>query len=413
MTLDAELWIITGSYPYDLAKEHTFLAAELPHLAARFSRVVLIPQYLGGERHALPPAIAVDDSFGGASASAWTRRLATARGAIPERRLAGDALATIVRYPRAATVRGLAAAGGRASWVKRWLSRRSRSERPVCVYTYWCDSATVGAVLAKGAGVDVVVSRAHGLDVYEERHDPPLIPFRRTCLEGLDHLFSVSGAGLEYMRARYPDVSSRSSLARLGVRDPARITPKSEDGVLRVVSCSGAIALKRLPLILDACEALARTGSRVEWTHFGDGPDLPLLRRRADDRPPGLQCVLPGFVPNDEVQRRYAEGPFDVFVNASTTEGVPVSIMEALSFGIPVVATAVGGTPEIVNETNGLLVAKDAAAQVLGDAIRACAEGEESRSRRARATFVEVCDADTNYSRFAADLAGVVASHTG
>ena len=48
-----------------------------------------------------------------------------------------------------------------------------------------------------------------------------------------------------------------------------------------------------------------------------------------------------------------------MFLNASVSEGTPVSVMEAISCGIPVIATAVGGNPEIVSEVNGLVVSPD------------------------------------------------------
>jgi len=54
--------------------------------------------------------------------------------------------------------------------------------------------------------------------------------------------------------------------------------------------------------------------------------------------------------------RFYQQNPIDVFVNLSLAEGTPRSIMEAISCGIPVIATAVGGNAEIVSERNGLLL---------------------------------------------------------
>jgi glycosyltransferase involved in cell wall biosynthesis len=54
----------------------------------------------------------------------------------------------------------------------------------------------------------------------------------------------------------------------------------------------------------------------------------------------------------------YRKNHVDLFINVSETEGIPVSIMEAMSFGIPCIATNVGGVNEIVNNTNGFLVKK-------------------------------------------------------
>ena len=61
--------------------------------------------------------------------------------------------------------------------------------------------------------------------------------------------------------------------------------------------------------------------------------------------------------------------PVDLFLNVSEYEGVPVSVMEAQSFGIPVIATAVGGTPEIVNEENGFLLPENPSQDEIASAI--------------------------------------------
>jgi len=62
---------------------------------------------------------------------------------------------------------------------------------------------------------------------------------------------------------------------------------------------------------------------------------------------------------NSEIFEFYKSESIDIFLNTSQSEGLPVSVMEAQSCGIPVIATDVGGTPEIVNNGNGLLLDAD------------------------------------------------------
>ena len=69
--------------------------------------------------------------------------------------------------------------------------------------------------------------------------------------------------------------------------------------------------------------------------------------------------VIYGAFSNREVFDFYKSHPVDFLINVSNNEGIPVSIMEAHSFSIPVVATNVGGTSEIVNEENGILLPAD------------------------------------------------------
>ena len=67
-----------------------------------------------------------------------------------------------------------------------------------------------------------------------------------------------------------------------------------------------------------------------------------------------------GAIQNVEVYKYYNEHCADLFINVSSSEGLPVSIMEAISFGIPVIATDVGGTGEIVkNGISGFLINRD------------------------------------------------------
>ena len=65
--------------------------------------------------------------------------------------------------------------------------------------------------------------------------------------------------------------------------------------------------------------------------------------------PSNLRWTLHGQVPNAEVFNTYRSRPTDLFANTSLSEGIPVSIMEAQSCGIPILAPAVGGIPESGN----------------------------------------------------------------
>jgi glycosyltransferase involved in cell wall biosynthesis len=80
------------------------------------------------------------------------------------------------------------------------------------------------------------------------------------------------------------------------------------------------------------------------------------LKEQSKSLPENVEVVFEGSVHPSAVLNILVSRAFDLFVNVSETEGVPVSIMEALSAGIPVLATAVGGTPEIVDDTVGRLI---------------------------------------------------------
>lgn len=116
---------------------------------------------------------------------------------------------------------------------------------------------------------------------------------------------------------------------------------------------------------------------------------------------PNVSYKFVGFLPNIEVYEFYKINKIDVFINVSDSEGIPVSIMEAMSFGIPVIATNVGGVSEIVDDETGILLEKDF---TIGDAIEALNrilefKSEEERIRIKRKLY-EKFDAEKNYKEF-------------
>ena len=85
---------------------------------------------------------------------------------------------------------------------------------------------------------------------------------------------------------------------------------------------------------------------------------------------PLVSFRLMGRVSNEIVQDYYASKRVDLFINVSETEGIPVSIMEAMSYGIPALATDVGGTGELVKKDTGFLVAYGTDPEVLYNKIK-------------------------------------------
>jgi glycosyltransferase involved in cell wall biosynthesis len=116
-----------------------------------------------------------------------------------------------------------------------------------------------------------------------------------------------------------------------------------------------------------------------------------------------------GYLAHADVMQLYREQQFDVIVNVSSTEGIPVSLMEASSVGIPMVATDVGGNCEIVNEGNGILIPADADAATIARALVRFRDRESASAYRARARsdWQNKFNAADNYSRFGQSLADI------
>lgn len=196
--------------------------------------------------------------------------------------------------------------------------------------------------------------RMHGYDLYVERNNG-YIPFQSQQIRYFDTILPCSNKGAEELIRRNHRFKYKIQTLRLGVEYKGR-NPSGKDHHLRIVSCSNVIHLKRVHLIYHALQLLEVP---VLWVHFGNGELFNKLQQLSKNSKSTVQVILKGQVSNNDILEYYLSNPVDLFLNVSETEGVPVSIMEAMSFGIPIIATDVGGTSEIVTNDIGFLLNKD------------------------------------------------------
>lgn len=216
------------------------------------------------------------------------------------------------------------------------------------MFFYWGrGAAEILGGLPEGVATHAAVA-LHRFDLYEEESPINYLPFRTAIYSRADVLAPCSAHGADYLRRKYPAYADRVRVKRLGVEDFGH-SPHVPDGPLKIVSCAFAKPVKRLDRIISI---LARTRTDFVWTHIGDGPELPALQRAVAEQltAPGQQVVFTGHLAAHDVRSRLADDPHDLFLSVSASEGVPVSIMEALSAGIPVMATDAGGTRELIDD---------------------------------------------------------------
>jgi glycosyltransferase involved in cell wall biosynthesis len=152
-----------------------------------------------------------------------------------------------------------------------------------------------------------------------------------------------------------------------------------------------------------ALEAVAEVPS-VSLVIAGDGPDRGALEARARDLGVDGRTRFLGSVSRDVVLRLFRAA--DATVLSSSWENLPHTVLEALAVGSPVIATAVGGVPEVVRDgENGLLV-PPSDADALAAAVRRLLEDDELRHRLAEAAPGSVAGytEDTVFSRIEAEL---------
>jgi glycosyltransferase involved in cell wall biosynthesis len=411
------LFLFATSYPYDAGAEQAFLDIEIQHLKRTFGRVILVPRKCEGRLLPLPEGVEVDESY--ASLLGEIAPTTVAQKTILSSLLYREIISfpKLLFYPEAIKrlLAFLVGAQLTRDWVVDWCARSGENPVDCIFYTYWFDQGAYGIGLTKETYPDLkLVSRVHGYDLYEEfYYRPPYWPRRRAALSLVDRLFPDSEAGLAYLKDHYPEFVSVYEPALLGVSDPGFATPASTDDVFRIVSCSMLEPVKRIDLLIEgvAHAAQARSDQRIEWRHFGNGKRKAELQELANHTfPPNASADLPGYSTKADLMRYYEQNPVDVFMNVSASEGTPVAVMEAVSCGIPVIATSVGGNVEIVSKRNGLLLDADPTPEQIGQTLLAFWDDRDTRLLKrqgSRAVWQERYNADANFQAFAEKLKSI------
>lgn len=284
--------------------------------------------------------------------------------------------------------------------IKLLLNELNLKKNKVCLYSYWMNSISLSISILKKEGYGVTITRAHGGDLYDDRLPWKHQFLRKYIVNHIDYVCPVSIQGKEYLENRVGK-SKNIIPMHLGIEDNnAPILNEKKEFV--IVSCSNAIRLKRIDKIIKALSYIKKD---YKWIHFGDGVELDNLKKMALDLLPNNSYIFMGQTENKNVLNFYENNQVDLFINLSETEGIPVSIMEALSYAIPVIATNVGGVAELIqNEYNGSLLEPSASLEHISSAINQYMNLTEIEyltiRQNAKKSFKENWCNEPNYSRF-------------
>ena len=400
--------LLTDRWPNSAVTE--FLDEEIHYLAAVFEKVVIVPTRPDGPvRLQLPVNVFVDyslanrlTSFGPWKWPAPRKMVVAFRSLTPKRcglganRIKNWRDWLNVSWQRASLI-------GRSDFlsVSGWAKKR---KRPDVVYTFWLTSSSV-ALKAAWPGVPIV-SRVHGGDLYSEVHGWESIPFQADSVEAVSLLASVSDHGRMYLKRKFPTSTEKIVTRRLGIPDlgiPERSSREADQ--VAILSASSIIPVKRVDLILQVMQMLVSSGLRVKWTHLGDGPGRTALERALSvDTANSLRVELRGHVPLYEVRRELVSGRHDLFINLSLSEGAPVSLMEAQCVGMPVVATDVGGTSEVIFEAFNELVSSSASLIEICAAVRRAINRDSKECTWRREYWSAKYYAAANYTSWATEI---------
>lgn len=258
-------------------------------------------------------------------------------------------------------------------------------DEPIIYYSFWYTYFCYSMVREGHRYPNVkIITRTHGHDLYHERVPGCRQPFKHQMEKGLESIVFACEFGRRYYTDKVKDdrtESDKLKVCKLGT-DPAKHNmPIGMGEEWNLVSCSNAIPLKRIELIIDGLAQI--TEYNIHWTHIGDGSDIVRLREYAElklGQKKNIRYTFAGYIRN--VALFYEKHQVDCFITASSTEGgCPVSIQEAMSYGIPVIGTAVGGITEMITD-NGILLSQDPRGEEVAEAIRTIAGADKDALKR-------------------------------
>lgn len=407
-----QLLMVTTAFPY--GQGESFVDAELAYMGVTFEAVTLVPCYFTADKPPRPVRHGVELAYASARwGNARFMHVAVSLvRALWRYPWLGEAMSILKRAHRRENLKELVRSLYRARLFEQFLQRQWRAGKHYdMIYFYWIVPEIAGALSFRhrsgtAAPRPVIVARGHGGDLYEERRAGGYAGLTDTITAGVDAVFCISEHGRGYLANKYPALAGRFHLARLGVDDPGFVNPQPRDCGLSILSCSFMVPGKRIHLIVDAIDVLLRQhpALRVRWTHIGDGELFEHLQayvtRMLDTR--RVEVIFKGYMRQPDLVAFYRDAAFDVIVNVSDSEGIPVSLMEASSVGIPMVATDVGGSGEIVNSSNGLLIDECADAATIAAALLKFHDRQTAVTYRkgARAYWNAHFNARINYVQF-------------
>lgn len=303
-----------------------------------------------------------------------------------------------------------------SKWFEKKVRKTVSTDEEAVFYSFWADFPIIALLRMKSLYPRCrFISRIHGYELYDEQDKSGRVSYRRFLNERIDKLVFIGENPRKYYLEHHPDLELKKvHLCRLGITpiDGTKAVRYSND--MLIVSCSSVIPLKRVDLIVRALSQYDNKAS-VKWIHFGDGPLMTELRREAEsllDRKRNVSYELRGYVDNEEIRRFYADTIADCFITTSSTEGCPVSVMEVLSVGTPIIGTSVGDIPHMI-QGNGVLLSENPSVDQISEAISKMAEyySEKDLSsvysgmrKRSKELFAEMFDAKVNSERFMSEV---------
>jgi colanic acid/amylovoran biosynthesis glycosyltransferase len=273
-----------------------------------------------------------------------------------------------------------------------WLARLVEDFGADHVHAFWSSTPATVAMVAAGIAQVPWSFTAHRWDIDE--NNLLAVKASRACF-----IRAIGVRGAAQIRQQ-TNGRTEPAVIHLGVDVTARRVERgtrSVNGPLRVVTAANFVEVKGHRYLADAISNLLRRGISIQADWFGDGSTKPSIARQL--RVQGLDHVvsLRPSLSHDELMRRMRDRTWDIAILPSVntasgeTEGIPMFLVESMIAGIAVIATDVGGIPELLADGAGL-VTPERDPKALADAIETLSRDRELLAEYAAAGAARVAD---------------------
>lgn len=282
-----------------------------------------------------------------------------------------------------------------------------KSRNITVLYSYWFDHWNAIACVYKVMfnSKITVVSRAHRYEIDYIKNPVHFNAYRYFQFKHTNRVYFISKTWMDLIERRIKPREGQFLYRPMGVGFNSNYLPVevASNPPYQILSISPHIPLKRMNFI---AEVLKQMGVPVIWHHFGEKNLKNDLVVNLQGTNVEYKCY--GFVRTEELLRFMETNPIHFMVNASTIEGVPVSMMEAISRGIPLIGTNVGGVSEIISNEVGYLIDADIEIAVFSQKLHNWLANYTFGTIEQRKNIIQYgikkFDQHTNYTQFCHEL---------
>lgn len=228
----------------------------------------------------------------------------------------------------------------------------------VVLYSYWMSYDAYACARMRSRNKTIkAITRAHSYEIQIHRNECNPYLMKHYICSNMDRIAFISKNAMNSFSDYFVIDSKKMITIYVGsTRRDTGYIERVSDNVLTILTCSSVSHVKRLHYLINAIQDWNK--GNIKWIHIGDGPlfrEIQELAEKQLSRNSHIKYQFMGQLDNREVHKLLKNDTVDVFVNMSESEGVPISIMEAMSVGLPIIAPAIYGIPELVDESCGIL----------------------------------------------------------